>query len=296
MGVVVIGQIGRDLVLRTDGAPTAGSSSTVLQRQECLGGKGANQAVGLAQLGAPVALIGVVGDDAVGASILGQAAQDGIDIEGVVRRGTTALLIDVIGPPPNRILLEAIPEPSLVQVADVGRSAALFDRADTVSIQLQQPAATVLDAARRAKRSGALVVADGAPEQRSQAALLALVDVLRADAAEAALIAGHDVASMEAAKELGDRILADGPRMVALAIPDVGDLLVWNGGSRLFEFADVDVVDRTGAGDAFVAGLIAALRTGAQPEQAGECAAAAASCTVQHLGGRPDLSELSRRR
>lgn len=294
MGVVVIGQIGRDLVLRTDGPPSAGESRTVLQRQECLGGKGANQAVGLVQLGVPVALVGVVGDDAAGASVLRQAAQDGIDIEGVVRRGTTALLVDIIGPPPNRALLEHIPEDALVQIADLNRSAALLDGADTVSIQLQQPPVTALHAARRAKRSGALLVADGAPAPELRAQLFALVDVLRADATEAALIAGHDVDTVKTATTLGNQLLTAGPDLVALAIRDVGDLLVWNGGSHVFEFADVNVVDRTGAGDAFVAGLIAALRKGAGPEQAGKCAAAAASATVQHLGGRPDLTALGR--
>ncbi len=73
MGVVVIGQIGRDLVLRTDGPPSAGEATTVLQRDELLGGKGANQAVGLAQLGVPVALIGAVGDDSPGRSRPGRA-------------------------------------------------------------------------------------------------------------------------------------------------------------------------------------------------------------------------------
>ncbi|UXA06992.1 hypothetical protein KXD96_02145 [Mycobacterium sp. SMC-2] len=91
----------------------------------------------------------------------------------------------------------------------------------------------------------------------------------------------------------GDNLLTSGPDLVALAVPDVGDLLVWKGGSELFEFADVDVVDPTGAGDAFVAALIAALRDGASPPQAGRRASAAASATVQRLGGRPDLSGLT---
>ncbi|WP_239645614.1 PfkB family carbohydrate kinase, partial [Mycobacterium sp. UM_CSW] len=114
MSVVVIGQIGRDLVLRTDGPPSASEATTVLHRDELLGGKGANQAVGLAQLGAPVALIGVVGDDPAGTSVLQQAKRDGIEVDGVVRRGTTALLIDIVGRPPERILLEDVPESSLV--------------------------------------------------------------------------------------------------------------------------------------------------------------------------------------
>lgn len=150
MGVVVIGQIARDLVLRTDGPPTTDDSTTVLQRKELLGGKGANQAVGLAQLGVPVALIAVAGDDDAGTSILAQAQRDGIDVGGVARRGTTALLIDVVPKPPERMLLEDVPESSLIQVADLDRS--VFDTADTVSIQLQQPPATALEAAQRARR------------------------------------------------------------------------------------------------------------------------------------------------
>lgn len=292
MGVVVIGQIARDLVLRTDGPPTTDDSAAILQRKELLGGKGANQAVGLAQLGVPVALIGVAGDDDVGESVLAQARGDGIDVGGVARRGTTALLIDVVPKPAERMLLEDVPENSLVQVADLDRSASLFDTGDTVSIQLQQPPTTALEAAQRARRRGLRVVADGVPAPHVRADLLAAVDVIRADATEASLIAGREITTAKQAFELADHLLTCGPGLVAIAVPKVGDLVSWRGGSQLFEFADVDVMDPTGAGDAFVAGLIAALRDGATPPEAGELAAAAASSTVQRLGGRPDLSAL----
>lgn len=292
MSVVVIGQIARDLVLRTDGPPAPGESTTILQRNELLGGKGANQAVGLAQLGVPVALVGVAGDDDVGTSVLQQAQRDGIDISGVVRRGTTALLIDVVGRPPERMLLEHVPPASLVQTADLDRSDWLWDVADTISIQLQQPPATALEAAQRARRRKLRVVADGVPAPQIREDLLAAVDVIRADATEAALIGGREITTVDDAFALADHLLASGPELVALAIADVGDLLVWRGGSELFEFADVDVVDPTGAGDAFVAGLICALREGASAPQAGRHAAAAASSTVQRLGGRPDLRGL----
>ncbi|OMB93279.1 ribokinase [Mycobacterium colombiense] len=292
MGVLVIGQIARDLVLRTDGPPTAGESVTILQRNELLGGKGANQAVGLSQLGVPVALIGVVGDDHAGASVLQQARRDGIDVDGVTRRGTTALLIDVVGRPPERMLLEDVPESSLVRLADLDRSASLFDDADTVSIQLQQPAATALAAAQRARQLRRRVVADGVPDPSTRADLLGAVDVLRADATEASLIADREITTVEQARELADHLLSCGPELVAIAVPDVGDLVAWRGGTEIFEFADVDVVDPTGAGDAFVAGLIAALRDGAAPRDAGRLASSAASATVQRLGGRPDLTAL----
>jgi ribokinase len=158
-----------------------------------------------------------------------------------------------------------VPESSLVRVADLDHPAASWDGADTVSVQLQQPSATALEAAQRARQRGLRVVADGVPAPQIRAELLASVDVIRANATEAALIAGEEEATVEQA---------------------------WHGGSELFEFSDVEVVDPTGAGDAFVAGLISALRDGASPPQAGRRASAGASATVQRLGGRPDLSEL----
>ena len=70
---------------------------------------------------------------------------------------------------------------------------------------------------------------------------------------------------MPNANSLAQRLLMAGPQLVALAVPDVGDLLVWPSGSELVPLAEVPVVDPTGAGDAFVAALSVALRGGAAP-------------------------------
>ncbi|MDF2827728.1 MAG: putative kinase, pfkB family carbohydrate kinase family [Mycobacterium sp.] len=292
MGVVVIGQIGRDLVLRVDDLPRPGGTASGSDRRETLGGKGANQAVGLAQLGVETALIGVVGDDVQGTALLRQAARDGIDVGCVARRGPTALLLDVVDGGATRLLVEDVPQTSLVTVDDLDRCSTLFRTADAVSIQSQQPAATVLAAARHASRLGARVLVDGAPDTDDLDDLLPSVDVLRADATEADLLAGQAVRTVDDATDLGRQLLGRGPDLVALAVPDVGDLLVWDGDSALFPHADVPVVDRTGAGDAFMAGLVTALCRGDDPRRAGELASAAAGATVQRLGGRPDLGGL----
>lgn len=292
MSVVVVGQVGRDLMLRTRGLPPSGGSVPIDERGEILGGKGANQAVGLAQLGVPVSLVGVVGDDHAGEGVLRQAARDGIDTTGVARRGRTALLVDLVDHPGSRRLLEDIPEQSLVTVDDLERAGALLGRADTVSIQLQQPPATVLAAARAGRSRRACVVADGAPDPGTRDELLAAVDVLRTDATEARLIFGDPVTSVSDALALGRRLIEAGPRLLAVAVPGAGDLLVWRNGSHLLPLADVEVADPTGAGDAFTAGLIAGLHRGADFVSAGQLASAAAAATVQHLGGRPDLRDL----
>jgi ribokinase len=292
MGVVVLGQVGRDLVLRSEQLPKAGGTAPVRERIERLGGKGANQAVGLTQLNVPVSLVGMVGADGQGAAVLREAVDDGIDVAHVGRRGRTALLVTLLLDGASRRLLEDVPRSALLTVDDVDRAAAAIDDADTVSIQLQQPDDAVLAAARRARRAGARVVADGAVKPQTADELLPLVDVWRADAEEAGILAGRPVRNTGEALAFANRLLDAGPGLVALAIPEAGDLLVWPGGHRHFGLAEVPVVDRTGAGDAFVAGLIAALRQGASPDCAGELASAAAASTVTHLGGRPNLASL----
>jgi ribokinase len=150
----------------------------------------------------------------------------------------------------------------------------------------------VLAAARRGRRVGARVIADGAVEPDAVDELLSFVDVLRADAKETELLAGEPVDSAADALELAKRLLEAGPGLVALAIPDVGDLLVWPGDSQLYPLSGAPTVDPTGAGDAFMAGLVAALRHGDGPAEAGKLATRAAGATVTHLGGRPDLTHL----
>ncbi|WP_246854118.1 PfkB family carbohydrate kinase [Naasia sp. SYSU D00057] len=292
--IVVVGQVARDLVLRVDCLPADGASAPVLERIERLGGKGANQAVGLSQLGRDVVLVGVVGDDDAGRMVLTDGRASGLDVEGVTLRGRTALMVDIVGAGGSRRLLEDVPDEALIVAADLDRAAGAIGSASTLSLQLQQPLATLLAAVRLAPPD-ARVVLDGGAEGSEAEELLARADVLRADSAEAEMWAGTALTSVEVAEAAAGRLLARGPDLVALAVPGRGDLVAWRGGSRFFPHSAAEVVDPTGAGDAFVAGLIAALDEGAGPEEAGALGKAAATSTVGRLGGRPDLSGLGGR-
>lgn len=308
--VVVLGQIGRDLVLRMSGLPAAGGSVAASGRRELLGGKGANQAVALRQLGVPVALVGVVGDDDAGRDVLAQAAADGIDVSAVVTRAgaETALLVDLVEDGGRRRLVEHVPPDVLLTAGDVAGARDQLAACQVLSLQLQQSGAAVRAALQQAPGT-ALVVADGAPEDaETRAAVLARADVVRANAAEAALLVGRELPDVAAAGEAAAELLTAGPRLVALAVGDAGDLVAWRAGPRLGvaateleadpAWADGEVVvpllgdppvDPTGAGDVWVAALTATLLGGAAPEDAAWVAAAAAAGTVAHAGGRPEL-------
>jgi ribokinase len=289
---VVVGQIGQDLALQMEKFPTAGTTGRVAELRWLLGGKGANQAVGLRQLGADVALIGVVGADLIGSNLLSAARTDGIDVRSVASRGSSALLVDVVDRRADRQLLEYVPTSSLVTTSDIDGAVEHIRRAGTVCLQAQQPSDVLIHAAQQARRLGARVAVDGAADSESSEELIALTDTLRADATEAEMLIGFPVDDEQSAREAGTELLRRGLSVVALEVPARGDLVTWRGGARLFPHDDENVVDRTGAGDAFFAGLVRGLAWGWSAENAGALAAAAAAATVTHLGGRPDIAHL----
>lgn len=161
---VVFGPVGRDLLLCVDDVPGAGESAGVRLRREVLGGKGANQAVAFARLGVEVALVGVVGDDGVGAEVLAQAEADGIDVSCVVRRAgaSTGLIVEVLDRENRWRYLQDTPTSSQLSEADVPAARGVVERAASVVVQLQQPAESALAAARMAREAGCRVVLDGA--------------------------------------------------------------------------------------------------------------------------------------
>lgn len=289
-GVLVIGQIARDLVLRVEDWPSAGGSARAVERREMLGGKGANQAVALRQLGAPVILLGVAGTDAAGEAVLAQARADHLDLSVVVRRGVTALLMDIVDGEGTRRLVEHVSEQSLLTVEDVRRAATAADRVDTVCLQLQQPVPVLLAGAELAVHRGLRLVLDGAVEDEARDRLVAAADVVRMDAAETRLMTGLEVTDHASGRRAARHLLEVGAGLVALSVPD-GDLVAWPGGEELVPHGTEQVIDPTGAGDAFLAGLVIGLRRGESPERAAHRAGAAATATVQRLGGRPDLRD-----
>lgn len=291
--VVVFGQIARDLVLVVDDVPDAGQSARVTERREMLGGKGANQAVALAQLGLRPALVAAAGDDKAGTALLRQAERDGIDVSATARRpGTsTGLIVDIVDRSGRWRYLEELEPSVLLTETDVAASQRLLGRAQWASIQLQQPPRAALAAAGAARRAGCRVVLDGAPaggECRDE--LLACASVVRADQREAELLAGFPVTGEASARRAAAEILLHGPELVALATGEAGDYFGWRGGGVLVPLARVPVADTTGAGDALTAALIAGLASGYPPERVARLAAAAAAATVGHPGGRPDLA------
>jgi ribokinase len=298
--ITVVGQLARDLVLLVDQLPGEGTSGDVRLRREMLGGKGANQAVAVSQLGGHAVLVAVAGDDRVADDLLAQALADGIDVSGVVRRAgaPTGLIVEVLDREGRWRYLQHLPPEVLLSTADISAAEELLTGADAVLVQLQQPPDVALAAARTAQAADRFVVLDGAPVRDQRfGALLAAADVVRADARETRSLLGQAADREETARHAGWDVLSAGPRLLALGL-ETGNLFLWRDarwgeGSLLLPFGAGRVVDTTGAGDALVAALTVALLRGEPPQRAARFAVAAAARSVKHPGGRPDLRGLA---
>ena len=272
----VVGQLARDLILTVDRLPDTGTSGAATSRREQLGGKGANQAVALAQLGVRPSLVAVAGDDVIGDVLLDQARRDGIDVRAVARRpgALTGLIVELLEEGGHWRYVEHLPPTVLLTEDDIERARPVIAEADAVLVQLQQPPEAALAAARLGREANRLVVLDGAVTDRR---LLAYADVVRADEREAG---GMD-----------ENVLNERPSLLAIAQKD-GNLFLWRDGRLTVPISDDDVVDTTGGGDAFTAALTAGLLRGLSYEQVAHLATAASGDTVKHVGGRPGLRDL----
>lgn len=260
--IVVIGSLNEDLLVRVDRWPDAGETlfGTALERAS--GGKGANQAAAAARLGGDVAMVGRVGDDAAGARLRDALRSQGVDVGDVavipdMTTGAAVVGMDASGG--NRIVVLAGANACLAPGDLDG-----FDWSGVrvLLLQLEVPLPTVTAAARAAHAAGVIVVLDPAPALPLSDALLGNVDILTPNAGEASALAGRTVTDVQTARLIANQIEARGPRAVVITLGASGAVLADGNYVTHLPAPTVDVVDTTGAGDAFNGALAVGLAEG----------------------------------
>lgn len=292
--VVVLGSVNADLVLRCAALPLPGETVHGRDFRTLPGGKGANQAIAAARLGASVAFIGCVGDDDFGRTAQLVLAGEGIDtthlhVVAGTATGVAMILVDDAGQ--NSIALAAGANAALT-TGQVDAAASLFDGAALFVCQLESPLDVVRHAIGRARAASVPVLLNPAPAQALPAALLADVDVLVPNETEAALLVGSDLDPTAAAA----RLRAMGPATVLLTLGADGLQIDADGlVQRVPAPATGPVVDTTGAGDTFIGAFAAARVEGASVAAAAAFAQKAAALSVTRpgaVGGMPYRHEV----
>ena len=283
--IVVVGSLNMDLVVRAPRHPQPGETLLGSEFHTFPGGKGANQAVAAARLGGRVKMIGRVGADAFGKSLIQTLANDGVDTGQVKQLGvaTGVALITVDDAGQNTIVVVPGANGELSS-PDLLAAESIFEGASLVVMPLEIPMLTVMCAADLAHRNGARVILNPAPAQPLGSTLLKQVDVLIPNQPEAALLSGAASAS-----ESARRLRASGVRSVIVTLGEDGVLIVEDETEIRLPAHRVSVVDTTAAGDAFVGAFAVALSEGRSAREAAAWGNAAGALAVTRAGAQPSL-------
>lgn len=285
--IMVVGSTMMDMVAYVDRMPEDGETLHGTRFSMGFGGKGANQAVMAARLGAEVSMVNCLGTDMFGDMILENFAREGIDTSAVTRvstdsSGVAPIWVDAAGT--NRIIV--VPGANARMSADdAARAVAGRDRLDVVIGQFEIPPEVTLAAFRQARARRAITVLNPAPVAEISDELLAVTDYLIPNEVEFAVLASDvspkpdygDETLLAVAERWGMRLVvtlgADG---AVVASPD-GDIV-------RVSAPRVEAVDTTGAGDAFVGAFSYGLAAGYQPPKAARLGCACASASVAAPG------------
>ena len=290
VNVCVVGGLNMDLVVRAARLPQPGETAPGRHFARFPGGKGANQAVAAARLGASVRMVGQVGGDPFGDELAAGLDGEGVDTAGLRRvsapTGVALIIVDDSGQ--NSIVW--VPGANAAweeeTLADVEQWAA---RCRLLVLPLEVPRVVAERAVRAAKRAGAGVILNPAPHRQDDEAYFGDVDVLVPNQVEAALLAGVDPHEQHDWAAVGRRLRALGPRAVVITLGADGALLVDDEGEEHVHAFRVEAADTTAAGDAFVAGLAVALLRRSPLPDAVRFANAAGALAATRPGAQPSL-------
>jgi ribokinase len=290
--LTVIGSANVDLTFRLPGMPRPGVTEVCREYQLGFGGKGANQAVQAARLGAAVTFIGKVGEDPFGPATIEQLRKEGVDVEHVTPAsgrltGTAVILVEASGQ--NSIVTHAGPNVAMT-VDDVRRAAPAIAASNILLATLETPAEPLTEALSIARAARVRTILNPAPPVDFPLELLHLVDVCLPNESElAALVGDHDGVHFAA-----EALRAKGPKTVIVTLGERGAYLLDSAGD-LIQGHRVPAIDTSGAGDSYAAALAVALTEGKSLREAARWANEVAALSVTRFGTQasfPRRSEL----
>ena len=287
--IIVVGSLNADLVVRVPRFPQPGETISGEDLSIIPGGKGANQAVAAARQGTSVSMLGRVGNDSFGPELVNNLKQNHVDtshvqIDKTSSTGTATIIVDSNGQ--NVIVLSPGGNGKVVP-ADMNEVA--FSDYQILLLQLEIPLETVLSAARRAKESGLRILLNPAPARSLPDELISMTDFILPNEGELSLLTGQAVNDISSAEKAAKVLLARGAQNVIVTLGAKGALIVSMEQVTHVNTYQVDVVDTTAAGDAFIGGFASALLQNKSLEEAVHYSCACGALAATKFGAQPSL-------
>ena len=292
--LVVIGSANMDLVVRSAHIAVPGETVLGGAFRQIPGGKGANQAVAAARLGAAVTFVGRVGNDLFGEALRAGLQAEGIDttyLQTDPTEPTGVALIGVDAQGQNAITV-ASGANFQVNTSDIDQALPAIRQASAILLQLEIPRETVLYVAQQAHSAGIPIILNPAPASRTDPlpdSLLAQIDVLTPNEYEAAALLGLEYHKDSDWAAIADLLLAKGVKAAVITLGKEGCIVANATGSHHIPALPVTAVDTTAAGDCFTGALAIALAEGRSLEESARFAAQVAAISVTRPGAQPSL-------
>jgi ribokinase len=292
--IAVVGSSNMDLVVKSNRIPVTGE--TILGGDFIMvpGGKGANQAVAAAKLGARVFFIAKLGDDIFGSQSLNNFRKEGVNTKYVLQTkdapsGVALIMVDDEG---NNVIVVAPGANHNLSPEDVKEAESDIALSGALVAQLEVPIETIEFAAglaNKSNKSNVPFILDPAPAQPLSDRLLKMVDVLTPNETEAKILTGIEVKDRDSASAAAQKLLECGVKKVILTMGATGYLTVSDEGTEFVEARKVTAVDSTAAGDAFTGSLAFGLARGQSLSEAALFANDVAAVSVTKMGAQPSM-------
>jgi ribokinase len=293
--IVVVGSLNLDMVAFVPRTPQIGETIFGSDFKRFTGGKGANQAVAAAQLGAAVHMIGRHGTDGFEAALLETLRAKGVDTSGMTpAEGPSGIAVIMVTDEGNNCIVVIPGANGKVSAQDIQRSRERIANAAVVLTQLETPMESVEETLAVAADASVPVILDPAPVCKLSPELLHKTAWLTPNETEAAFLGGAPVPEGDAIRRYAEEFLALGPQNILLKLGARGAYLATQSGLREHIPGHVvAAVDSTAAGDALNGALASALVRGADPVEAARFSVAAAAISVTRHGAIPSLATLA---
>ncbi len=292
MTIVVLGSINLDLVVEVPHLPIKGETVIGDRFFSAAGGKAANQAVAIAKLGTAVNLVGQIGDDSFGQTLITSLQTAGVNTDGVTvnpqtHSGIASIVVDPRGA--NTIACAGGAN-NLVREKELAQFKKILPQAKIALLELGIPIATVLNAAREAKAHDCLLILDPAPViSNLPQELYSLIDIITPNEIEASQLVGFTVDGVTTAKQAAYSLHQMGVKNVIITLGSQGSLYSNESESFWIKPIDVPVVDTVAAGDAFNGALAVALALDKTMKEAVQWATVGAALAVTKNGAQSSL-------
>lgn len=294
--ILVVGSLNMDMVVNVPHHPKTGETILSTNNIEYFpGGKGANQAYAVASLNGKVTMLGVVGNDDAGETLIGNLRDAGADVSRIgmrsdVHSGTAIIAVNNEG---NNSIIVIPGSNNLCDVDYIRENEDVLEAADYVLIQMEIPMKTLEYVVTRASTSGKTVILNPAPAQKLSDEILAMTDFITPNETELEILSGMSCDTIDEIKSAAEYLIEKGVSGVVVTLGEKGAIVLDKYNAKIIPGRSVKAVDTTAAGDCFNGAFAVGLSEGMSVDESVLFANSAASVSVTRKGAQPSMPKRS---